>query len=122
MPSMLLLIPLIEILGLLAFAYSSGVLGNQEVRYLPIVLAAALVIWLAKKNSATLTIQQVMAASIVISLVFVGCFQILGLVLPGLAKDVDVFSIENLVRLSTIAAIAVVGHLGLFAATRYLHR
>jgi hypothetical protein len=69
-----------------------------------------------------MTSKQILVASIVISLMFVGCFQIMGLIFPGLAKDIDLFSIENLIRLGTIAAIAVVGHLGLFVAIRYVHR
>ena len=122
MPNVLFLIPLFEILGLLGFTYIATTLSNQGAQYLPLVLAAFSVVWLAIKNCKQLTSRQIAIVSVCVSLVFVGCFQILGLFLPGLAKDVDVFSAENLMRLSAITVIAVVGHAGLFAAIRYIRR
>lgn len=118
MPNVLFLIPLFEILGLLGFTYIATTLSNQGAQYLPLVLAAFSVIWFAIKHGKHLTSRQIAIASICVSLVFMGCFQILGFFLPGLAKDVDIFSVENLIRLGVITVIAVVSHAGLFAVAR----
>jgi hypothetical protein len=122
MPRKLLMIPLLEILGLLGFTYFSSLLGSQELRYLPLVLAAGLVIWLAEKNGREFSLKQIAITSILVSLVFVGLFQILGFIIPKLSKDIDLISLSNLVRLATICVVAVVGHAGLFVAVRYFCR
>jgi len=122
MPTTLFLIPLFEILGLVGFISFSASLGSHEIRYLPLVLAAGIVVWLAAKSSRELTPRQILVASVVVSLIFVTCFQVLGFVFPGLAKDVEIISLGNLVRLGSISMIATVAHAGLFAAVRYLRR
>lgn len=122
MPKILWLIPLFEILGLMGFIYLATLLSGQEIRYLPLVLAAGFVIWLAVKNGKELTSKQIVVASISVSLIFVGCFQLLGFLFPGLSKDVDLLSFSNLVRLCVIGIVATVGHAGLFVAVRYFHR
>lgn len=122
MPGRLLLIPLCEIFGLLGFMYFAARLGSQEIRYLPLVLAAILVIWLAVKGGKELTPRQIALVSISVSVVFVILFQMLGFVFSGLAKDIDLFSLSNLVRLGTIGMLAVAGHAGLFTAVRYFRR
>lgn len=120
MPNVLFLMTIFEIIGLLGFTYISAALSNQGVQYLPLALAAFSVIWLAIKKGKQLTSRQIVIASLCVPLLFIGCFQILGLLLPGMSKDVDIFSVENLMRLSVIAVIAVVDHAGLFVTARIL--
>jgi hypothetical protein len=120
MPSALLLIPVFEMLGLLGFIQLAQMSNSQVLRYLPLVLAAILVVWIAIRQGKTLTLKEVAIASFLIALVFVACFQFIGLVFTGLAKDVDVFSVENFIRLSLIAIGVFVGHAGLLAAARWL--
>ena len=120
MPSALLLIPAFEMFGLLGFIQLAQTSNGQEFRYLPLVLAVIPVIWIAIRQGKTLTLREVSIASLLIAIVFVACFQVAGLVFTGLAKDVDVFSVENFGRLSLIATGAFVGHLGLLATVRRL--
>ncbi len=122
MPLVLFLIPLFEIFGLWGFTSLAATFDNPIVRYLPLALALIAVVWLAAKNTKSLSLQQVAVASLLVSLVFVGCFQIMGLTLSGLAKDIDLVSIENLFRLSIITVIATVCHFVLFAGIRYFRK
>lgn len=118
MPKVLLLIPLFEIAGLVGFIHAAALLEHQEIRYLPIVLAAVPVIRLAIRNGKELASKQVVIASILLSLTFTGCFQILGYAFPGLAKDVDAFSVGNLIRLSVVAVVSIIAHTTLFMTAR----
>jgi len=122
MPYVFLLIPLLEILGLFGFTYVAAVTDEQSVRYLPFAVAAIVVIWLAFKNVKSLTPKQITISSVLVSLAFVGCFQILGLIVPGLAKDVDLLSIANLLRLSAVFAVAFAGHFALFATMKAISK
>ena len=120
MPSALLLIPAFEMFGLLGFIQLAQMSNGQEFRYLPLVLAVIPVIWIAIRQGKTLTLREVSIASLLIAIVFAACFQVAGLVFTGLAKEVDIFSVENFARLSLIATGAFVGHLGLLATVRRL--
>ena len=120
MPSAFLLIPAFEMFGLLGFIQLAQMSNGQEFRYLPLVLAVIPVIWIAIRQGKALTLREVAIASLLIAIVFVACFQVAGLVFTGLAKDVDIFSVENFARLSLIATGAFVGHLGLLATVRRL--
>ena len=120
MPSALLLIPVFEVLGLLGFIQLAQMPNSRALRYLPFVLAAILVVWIAMRQGKTLTLKGVAIAAFLIALVFVACFQFMGLMFTGLAKDIDVFSVENFIRLGLIAISVFVGHAGLLAVARWL--
>lgn len=118
----LLLIPLFEIFGLFGFLYLPVFLDNQEIRHLPLVLSAIIVILFAVKNGKKLAVRQIVIFSAVISISFVVLFQLFGFLFPGLSKDVDIFSFSNLVRLGAIGIVAMVGHVVLFVAIYCIRR
>lgn len=118
MSSVLLLIPVFEMLGLLGFVHMAQVPSISALRYLPLILAIVPVIWIAVRQGRSQTPGGIVRASLLIALAFVAGFQALGLVYTGLAKDIDIFSTENFIRLGLIATGVFVGHIGLFVLLR----
>lgn len=120
MPNALFLMPVFELFGLLGFVYLAKIPDWQALRYLPLVLAVCLVIWIAIKQGDAIKPKQAASLSFWIALLLVVGFQLAGLVFPGLAKDVDILSMSNFVRLSLIAVGAWIGHAGLLTAVHCL--
>jgi hypothetical protein len=113
LPATLFLIPLLELLGVAAFAYVGGTSFSGG-RYLVLLAVAAFVIWVAATKGKELGARQIVIASLALSALFVVGFQLLGFIFRGLAKDMDVMSAANLNRLGMIGLLGVVGHIVLF--------
>lgn len=122
MPLILLLVPVIELLGFLGFIYLASIAIEPSFRYFPLMAAAITVILLFARETGTMSVQQLALTAALLSLLSVAAFQILGLVHSGVAKDIDLISFDNLVRLAVILAVALVVHGSALAACRFLRR
>lgn len=122
MPLILLLVPFLELLGLLGFIYVASISSEQTIRYLPFFAAGIGVLYLALRRAGSMSFRQIVALSIVMSLEFVVGFQILGVIFTGLAKDLDMISLDNLTRLALILGAAIVFHFMLLIICHFLYR
>ncbi|MEJ6003872.1 hypothetical protein [Paucibacter soli] len=122
MPPILLLVPALELLGLLGFIHLASTSVEPSLRYLPLVAAAITVVLLFTREAGSMTLRQLAVSAALLSLLVVAAFQGLGFVFPGLAKDVDPISFANVVRLAVILAIAIAAHGGALAVCHYLRR
>lgn len=110
MPPILLLVPVLELLGLLGFIYLAPISTVPRLRYLPVVVAVIAVVLLFAREAGSMTMRQLAVAAAMSSVLAVVAFQIVGFIYPGLAKDVDALSFENVARLAVTLAIAFVVH------------
>lgn len=122
MPLILLLVPVLELLGLLGFIYVASISSEQSIRYLPFVVAGIGFLYLASRRAGAMSFRQIVTSSILMSFGFVVGFQILGVIFSGLAKDLDITSLENLARLALILGAAIVFHFVLLIICHFLYR
>lgn len=122
MPPILLLVPVLELLGLLGFIHLASTSVGPSLRYLPLVVAAVTVVLLITREAASMTLRQLAVSAALLSLAAVTGFQVLGFVFSGIAKDVGPISLANVVRLAVLLAIAMVAHGSALAVCHYLGR
>jgi hypothetical protein len=122
MPLILLVVPALELLGLLGYIYVAASSAEPSLRYLPLVAAAVTVVLLFAREAGIMTLRQLALTAALLSLLVVAAFQILGFVFSGLAKDVDPISFANVVRLAVIFAIAMAVHGSVLALCHYLRK
>jgi hypothetical protein len=122
MPPILLLVPLLELLGLLGFLYLASISVEPSLRYLPIVAAVVTVVLLFAREAGSMTLRQLAVAAALLSFLAVAGFQVLGFVFSGLAKDVDPISFDNVARFAAILAIALAAHGSVLAVCHFLPR
>jgi hypothetical protein len=120
MPPILLLVPVLELLGLLGFIYLASV--EPSLRYLPLVAAAVMVVLLFTREAGSMTLRQLAVAAALLSFLVVAAFQVLGFVFSGLAKDVDPASFDNVARLAMILAITLAAHGSMLAVCHILRK
>ncbi len=120
MPPILLLVPVLELLGLLGFVYLASPMVEPSLRYLPLVVAGATVVLLFAREAGSMTLRQLAIATALLSVLAVAAFQAVGFVYAGLAKDVDPISFDNVVRLAVVLAMALAAHGGLLALCHFL--
>jgi hypothetical protein len=120
MPLILLLVPVLELLGLLGFVYLASSTVDPNLRYLPLMVAGGAVVFLFAREAGAMTLRQLAIAVALLSVLAGGVFQVLGLVYPGLAKDVDHISFGNVMRLAVVSGMAFVVHGGLLALCHLL--
>jgi hypothetical protein len=115
MSLILLLVPLLELLGLLAFVYLASSTFGSNFRYFPLVLVALTVVVLLKREAEIKTSRQLTITAALLSVLAVGAFQLARFFYSGLAKDVDHISLDNVLRLAVVFAVALATHGGLLA-------
>ena len=120
MPLILLLVPVLELLGLLGFVYLASSTVEPSIRYLPLMVAGVAVVLLFAREAGAMTLRQLAIAAALLSVLAVAAFQALGFVYSGLAKDVDHISFGNVMRLAVVLAMAFVAHSGLLALCHFL--
>lgn len=120
MPPILLLIPVLELLGMLGFVYLASSTDELFIRYLPFVAAGATIVFLFAREAEAMTLQKLAIATVLLSVLTVAAFQIVGVVYAGLAKDVDPISFDNAARLTVVLVMALVAHGGLLVLCHFL--
>lgn len=122
MPPILLLVPVLELLGLLGFIYLASMSIGSSLRYLPLVVAAISVALLFAKEAGSMALRQLAVAAVLLSVLAVAAFQVLGFVYAGLAKDVEPISLDNVARLAVILLIALAAHGSVLTLCHLLRR
>ncbi|HEV6966689.1 MULTISPECIES: hypothetical protein [Roseateles] len=112
MRPILLIVPVCELLGLIGFMLLASNPDHSGLRWLPLFASAILVILLLAREAGSMTLRQVAVSTALLSLLGVAAFQTLGLAFSGLAKDVDLISLTNAVRLGVVLGIALAAHGG----------
>lgn len=108
-----------EILGLLGFIFASSYQEGMVTRFLPLLLALAAVAFIAYLKAKAFSYKEIAYISVAASAIFILVVQILGFtVYPGLAKDMDFLSGENLVRSVVMLFIGIAGHFLLLSLAR----
>lgn len=101
----------LEVGGLLGFIVVSTYPEIQSLRYFPILMAAGGVFIFSFNVAPRLTIKQVAYSSIIVSLLFVLALQALGFtIFPGLVKDMELISVDNVARMGLMILIGVISH------------
>ena len=108
-----------EILGLLGFIVASRYQEEMVTRFLPLLLAVVAVALVAFLKEKAFSYKEIAYISIAASAIFILVVQILGFTVnPGLAKDMDFLSGENLVRAVVMLSIGTAGHFLLLSLVR----
>ena len=108
-----------EILGFLGFIVSSRYQEGMVTRTLPLLLALVTVAFIAYLKAEEFSYREIAYISVVASAILVLVVHILGFtVYPGLAKDMDFLSGENLVRAGVMLSIGTAGHFLLLSLVR----
>lgn len=119
MPTLVFLISAFELLGFFGFLLLARLPDWQAYRYIPFGIMGYLVIWLLTKQRRLFSLKQTVAVSFWIALLVVIGFQLLGMIFPGLAKDMDLVSMSNFIRLVWFFLIVWITHIGLLIAIHY---
>lgn len=122
MPTILLIIPALEILSGLGFIYLASNSTVSGLRYLPVLIAAVAVLFLFARVAGSMTLRQIAVTALTLTFLATAAVQGIGLVFSGFAKDIELISVENLARLSVIFIIGLILHGGLLALFHFLRR
>lgn len=108
-----------EVLGFWGFIIASRYQEGMVTRYLPLLLALLAVVFVAYLKVKAFSYREIAYISVVASAIFILVVQILGFtVYPGLAKDMDFLSGENLVRAGVMLFVGTAGHFLLLSLVR----
>jgi hypothetical protein len=109
----------IEILGLLGFIVFSRYQNGDLTRLLPLLISFLAIVYVAYSKATGISKKEVFYVAIMASAIFVSAMQFLGFIFyPGLAKDIEFLSTENLIRTVLMLIIGTFGHTLLLTVVR----
>ncbi len=100
-----------EVIGLFGFIIASRYQEGMLTRFLPLLFTVVAVVFIAYLKVKAFSYKEIAYISVVVSTIFILVVQLLGFTAySGLAKDMDFFSGENLVRTGVMLFVGTAGH------------